>query len=114
MNFSIIDDQNNSNIENLQNEFITGIESPTVIKVVGCGGAGGNAVKKQCDNIDHQQHQLGSGVKAVDHGISREILTECNIFKHRRSPPSGHPLPAPFYKPKAAPDPVSAAAEKPG
>ena len=44
MNFSIIDDQNNSNIENLQNEFITGIESPTVIKVVGCGGAGGNAV----------------------------------------------------------------------
>jgi cell division protein FtsZ len=44
MNFSIIDDQNNSIAEGVQNDLLTGVESPTVIKVVGCGGAGGNAV----------------------------------------------------------------------
>jgi cell division protein FtsZ len=44
MNFSIIDEQNNLTVEGVQDDFLSGVESPTVIKVVGCGGAGGNAV----------------------------------------------------------------------
>lgn len=44
MNFSIINEQNNSTVEGVQKDSFAGVESPTVIKVVGCGGAGGNAV----------------------------------------------------------------------
>lgn len=44
MNFSIIDEQNISTVEGVQKDILSGVESPTVIKVVGCGGAGGNAV----------------------------------------------------------------------
>ena len=38
-------------------------------------------------HINDQHDELRSGVKAVNDGIAREILTEGNVFKHGGSPP---------------------------
>ena len=75
MNFSIIDEQNNLTVEGVQDDFLSGVESPTVIKVVGCGGAGGNAVTTMVkSNIKNVEFIMNNAVEYNDTIIVKKIV----------------------------------------
>ena len=51
--------------------------------------------QEQGNDVHHQHGQLGSGIQPVNHGLTREILTQGNILKHGSSLPSSGQSPPP-------------------
>ena len=72
---------------------------------------------KQRHDVHNQNNQLGTGIQTVNGRISREILPQCNVFKHRSFLPSAGSVrepPAPWYRHFQHPNPSASDTEKPG
>ena len=50
-------------------------------------GVGEHAVgAEQCDDVEHHQQNLGTGIQLVGHSIAGEKLTQGNVFQHGAPP----------------------------